>query len=75
MIYFIVEQVITPGNIDPFGLFAVITIGIFTPIANLNTTLAKQPDVLTFSSSMGGMMLTGIVALGLILGLTHGLAF
>lgn len=75
VIYFVIGQVITPGTIDPFGLLAVLTIGIFTPIANFDATMARRPHGLAFSSPRAGMALTVVVALGLIFGLAHGLSW
>lgn len=75
VVYFIIGQVIAPGNIDPFGLLAVLTIGIFTPIANFDAALARRPHGLAFSSPIAGMVLTVVVALVLIFGLAHGLSW
>lgn len=54
VIYFIIGQIMSPGNLDLFGLLAVVTIGIFTPIADFNEGRAKaHPDSLTLSMPIG----------------------
>lgn len=78
VIYFIIGAVIAGGNVDLFGLFAILTIGIFTPIANFTANMAKVPRVLEFEQRRAGLTgtaVTAVVALGLIVGLTRGVGF
>ncbi len=74
-IYVIIGQIMTPWKLELFGLIAVVTIGIFTPIADFNALRAKaHPDALELSMPIAGMVLTGTVAAFLIFVLTHGIS-
>lgn len=72
VIYFIVGLLTSPGQPDLFGLFAIVTIGIFTPIANFASNAPREPRTLVLTSPIMPAVLTIVVALGLIVGLTHG---
>lgn len=75
-IYLVIGQIMVPGKIEPFGLIAVVTIGIFTPIADFNAVRANaHPDSLKLSMPIAGMVITSTVATILIFVLTHGVSF
>ncbi len=76
VIYVIIGQIMTPGKLELFGLMAVVTIGIFTPIADFDAARATaHPDSLQLSMPVAGMVVTGVAAAIVLFVLTHGISF